>query len=83
METEALLEKLRRLRFQQDYPLRLFLAAMGGRPAGLVPTSAPEPSMPGSLTRRWTVLRWERNKGACPCCGYRARSIRFARSRPS
>jgi hypothetical protein len=83
METELLLEKLRRLRYQQDYPLRLFLAAMGERPAGLVPTSASEPSMPGSLIRRWTGLRWERSKGGCPCCGYRSRSIRFARSRPS
>ena len=30
METEALLEKLRRVRYQPDYPLRLFLAATGG-----------------------------------------------------
>jgi hypothetical protein len=80
IETEAALAKLQRLRYHSDYPLRLFLAALGmaaGPEVALFPL--PEPVVwptPGRRRNRLTPIH---GLGRCPHCKRSDRPARLRR----
>src|SRR5438105_10477291 len=80
LETEALLAKLRQLRYQSDYSMHLFMAAIGELEAPQRPAPSDGRTVGRCFLRGWGpgMAGWSRP--GCPHCGYRGRVPRLRRS---